>query len=240
VVTITPYSRAVASIVRRYPMPVVFVVAFCVVSAVYSGALDPAERQALVAATATNIANLKTDPFGTLVASAFVAEGAQWAWAVLAAVGLFPLAHRFGNLRALLVAACAHVAGTLLSEGLLAWRISTGALPASMRFLDDVGPSYVIASALVVTVVYGPEPVRHWHRGWLVGSKTGRWWRAVAAVGLAFLAPSLFSGLGHLDVAAVGHVVSMTTGLAVGWIHVRSERRRDAVSPPAEPVLSDS
>jgi hypothetical protein len=223
----------VASIVRRYWMPVVFITALCVVSAVYSYALGPAGRRSFVAATATNIVNLESDPLGTLVASAFVAETAQWAWVVLAIVGLFPLAHRFGNLPALMLAASAQVAGTLLSEGLLAWRISTGALPASMRLLDDVGPSYVIASALVVTILYGPEPARHRH--WLF-HRAGRWWRLAAAVGLAFLAPSLFSGLGHLDVAAVGHVVSMTTGIALGWVLLRS-KQRDA-TPAVRRVLT--
>lgn len=182
-------------------MPVVFIAAFCIVSAIHSYALGPSGRRALVAATATNIANLESDPLGSLVASAFVAETALWAWVVLAVIALFPLAHRFGNLRALLLVAAAHIVGTLLSEGLLAWRISAGAEPASMRFLDDVGPSYVLASALLVVVVYGRR----------------RWWRAAAAAGLAILAPSLFSGLGHLDVAAVGHMVAMATGIALAW-----------------------
>jgi hypothetical protein len=216
-------------------MPVVFITALCAVSAVYAYALDPSERRSFVAATATNIENLETDPLGTLVASAFVAETAQWAWVVLAIVGLFPLAHRFGNLRALLLLASSQVAGTLLSEGLLAWRISTGALPSSMRLLDDVGPSYVIASALVVTIVYGPRPGR---RPYWPFDRRGRWWRGAAAVGMAFLAPSLFSGLGRLDVAAVGHVVSMTTGLALGWLLVRSGRA-PAAAPAVRPVRPD-
>jgi hypothetical protein len=200
-------------------MPVVFIAALCVVSSVYSYALGPAERRSVVAATATNIANLERDPVATLVASAFVAESALWAWVPLAVVGLFPLVRRFGNPRALLLVASAHVAGTLLSEGLLAWRISTGAEPASMRFLDDVGPSYVIASALLVTAVYG---------------RAGRWWRALAAVGLVVLAPSLFSGLDHLDVAAVGHVVAMTTGITLAW----ALTGRRAVMPAVRRVLT--
>lgn len=195
-------------------MPVVFITALCVVSSVYSCALGPSGRRSVVAATATNIANLESDPLGSLVASAFVAESALWAWVPLAVLGLFPLVRRLGNLRALLLVASAHVAGSLLSEGLLAWRISAGAEPSSMRFLDDVGPSYVIASALLVTVVYG---------------RAGRVWRVLAAVGLVLLAPSLFSGLDHLDVAAVGHVVSMTTGIALAWALVGRRTATPAV-----------
>jgi hypothetical protein len=211
----------VASIVRRYPVPVVFTTALCVVSAVYVYALGSSGRRSLVAETATNLANLKTDPLGTMVASAFVPETTQWAWVVLAVVGLFPLVRRFGNLRALLLVGSAHVTGTLLSEGVLAWRIAAGAAPASMRFLDDVGPSYVITSALVAAALYGTEPARD-PRARLLGR--GLWWRLAAAASLVVLAPSLCAGLGHLDVAAVGHVVAIATGVVVGWVLTRSVR----------------
>lgn len=211
-----------ASIIRRYPVPVVFVAALSAVSAVYLYVLGPAGRRSLITATSTNIAGLRTDPLGTLAASAFIAESAHWAWVLLAVAGLFPLAHRLGNLRALLVVACAHVAGTLVSEGVLAWRISAGEAPASMRLLDDVGPSYVIVAALVVTAVYGPVPGR---RPYGLFDRAGRWWRLAAAAGLVFVAPSLLSGLGHLDVAAVGHVVATTTGLTLGWA-LAGERAR--------------
>lgn len=201
---------------------------FCAVSSVYAYGLGPSDRRSFVASTATNLVNLKTHPLGTLVASTFVAEAAPWIWVAFAIVGLFPVAHRFGNLRALFLVSTAQVIGTLISEGLLAWQISTGALPESMRFLDDVGPSYVIASALVATILYGAEPVvrtvRHGH--WLFDRIPSRWWRIGAAVGLAFLAPNLFEGLDHLEVAAVGHVVSMMTGAGLGLLMARLERRR--------------
>lgn len=214
-----------SSIVRRYPVPLFFIVAFCAVSGVYAYWLHPAEQRLFVALTATNLANLNTDPVGTLVASAFVAEAAPWLWVTLAIIGLFPVAHRFGNVRALLLVGAAQVIGSLISEGLLAWRISAGVMPASMRYLDDVGPSYVIACALVATILFGAEPAvrtaRHGH--WLFDRVPSRWWRIGAAVGLAFLAPHLFQGLGHLDVAAVGHVISMVVGVAGGLLLARSE-----------------
>lgn len=214
-----------SSIVRRYPVPFFFIMAFCAVSGVYAYWLRPAEQRLFVGLTATNLVNLRADPIGTLVASAFVAEAAPWMWVVLAVIGLFPVAHRFGNVRALFLVGTAQVIGSLVSEGLLAWRISAGLMPASMRHLDDVGPSYVIASALVATILFGAEPAvrtaRHGH--WLFDRVPSRWWRAGAAVGLAFLAPHLFQGLQRLDVAAVGHVISMIVGTTGGMLLARSE-----------------
>ncbi|MEV0402659.1 rhomboid-like protein [Actinoallomurus sp. NPDC050550] len=214
------------SILRRYPLPTLFIAVFCAVSGVYAYGLGPGQQRLVVANTATNLANLRNDPLGTMIASAFVAEAAPWMWVAFAIVGLFPVAHRFGNVRTLVLVGAAQVVGTLISEGLLAWRISTGAMPTSARYLDDVGPSYVIASALVATILYGAEPLmrtaRHGH--WLFDRVPSRWWRIGAAVGLAFLAPHLFNRLDRLDVAAVGHVVAMLVGAGVGLFFVHRER----------------
>jgi hypothetical protein len=202
---------------RRFAVPVVFVVVLCAVSAVYAYALAPAGQRSLVAATATNLANLRTDPLGTLVASAFVAESGPWVWVPFAAVGLFPLAHRLGGPRALSLIVAAHVIGTLVSEGVLAWRISTGAAPRSLRFLDDVGPSYVVTSALFATLLYGSAR----RAGGLRAFQTSLWWRLAALAGLAVLYPYMFTGLGHLNVAAVGHVVALTVGAGGGLLLAR-------------------
>jgi hypothetical protein len=224
----------VHSILRRYPLPMLFIVAFCAVSSVYAYGLGPDQQRLVVATTATNLVNLRSDPFGTMVASAFVAQAAPWMWVALAIVGLFPVAHRFGNVRTLVLVGAAQVIGTLISEGLLAWRISAGAMPASMRYIDDVGPSYVIASALVATMLYGAEPLvrtaRHGH--WLFDHVPSLWWRIGAGLALAFLAPHLFSCLDRLDVAAVGHLVAMLVGAAVGLMYVRRERSASGGDDP--------
>ncbi|MFL6052143.1 MAG: rhomboid-like protein [Actinoallomurus sp.] len=226
---------------RRYPLPMLFIVAFCAVSAVYAYGLGPDQQRVVVSTTATNLVNLRSDPFGTMVASAFVAQAVPWMWVVLAIVGLFPVAHRFGNVRTLALVGAAQVIGTLISEGLLAWRISTGAMPASMRYLDDVGPSYVIASALVATMLYGAEPLvrtaRHGH--WLFDRVPSRWWRIGAGLALAFLAPHLFSGLDRLGVAAVGHLIAMLVGAAVGLMYVRRERSASKDDDPGTGSRTD-
>ena len=103
----------------------------CAVSSVYAYGLAPSDQRSFVASTATNLVNLRTDPLGTLIASAFVSEATPWIWIGFGIVGLFPLVHRFGNLRALLLVGAAQVIGTVISEGLLAWQISTGAAPYS-------------------------------------------------------------------------------------------------------------
>jgi len=216
-------------------MPILFIMALCVVSSVYAYGLEPSDQRSFIASTATNLANLRSDPLGTLIASAFVSEATPWIWIGFAVVGLFPLVHRFGNLRALLLIVAAQVIGTLVSEGVLAWQISTGAAPGSLRFIDDVGPSYVIASALIATILYGAEPAvrtaRHGH--WLFDRIASRWWRLGAFVGLALLAPNLFAGLDRLDVAAVGHLVALITGAGIGLMLVHLEPRPVTRSPVA-------
>lgn len=209
---------------RRYPLPVVYIAMFCAVSSVYVWMLQPAGQRALVDNAATNLNNLGSDPVGTMVMSAFVAEAAPWMWVAFAVVGLFPVAHRFGNLRALFLIATAQIVGTLVSEGVVAWQIAAGQVPLSQRLLPDVGPSYVIASALIATILYGSE-----HPAVRGGVFAGPWWRLGAFLGLAVLAPHLFNGIGHLDVAAVGHTVALITGALIGAIFTRTRRVRQPV-----------
>ena len=72
-------------------------------------------------------------------------------------------------------------------------------LPAADRYLTDVGPSYVVVSAIVIAVVCGT---------WLA--------RAAAVLDFAVLVfgGHIFAGLGHLDVSAVGHLTALVTAAA--------------------------
>jgi membrane associated rhomboid family serine protease len=89
--------------------------------------------------------------------------------------------------------------------------VSRGLLPAADRYIIDVGPSYVVVSAIVVALLYG---------SWLA--------RAAAALDLALLVVvgNIFGGLSDLDVAAVGHVTAMTVAAAAGSVLVWQLRRR--------------
>jgi hypothetical protein len=107
----------------------------------------------------TSVVNLEHDPVGCLVVSAFVTGsgvGDILLWMPLIAVGLFGATGAVGGRRTLVVCVAGQVTGTLVSEGIVAWRVSSGALPDSYRHLVDVGPSYVVMSALVVAILFGP------------------------------------------------------------------------------------
>ncbi|MBW8484391.1 rhomboid-like protein [Actinomadura parmotrematis] len=201
---------------KRYAMPLTFLGVFAAVAVVQVHVLSAADRDAMIGWASTNLANLAVRPVGTLVASAFVAEGAQPILLVFGAIGLFPVARRFGTVPSVVLVAAAHVVGTLVSEGVALARLELGLLSSSIRTIPDVGPSYVLSAALVAAILYGP----------------GRLPRLLAAGGLAALVPVLFEGLDRLEVAAVGHLVAMVTGGLVGGLLARRQRRRGGGVPP--------
>ncbi|MGI8331052.1 rhomboid-like protein [Actinomadura scrupuli] len=209
-----------SGLMRRYPVPLGYLAGLAVMSTIYSCALSPAGQRSLVAWASTNLDRLPANPVGTLLVSAFVSEDSVIGWLIVGSLALFPLARRFGNPRAVLLAGGAHVLGTLVSQGLTAWRVSIGAVPPSVRGDADVGPSYVIAAALIAVILYGPD----------------RWSRLPALAGWIVLVPTLFEGLTSLEVAGVGHLVSMLAGAVIGGAFVAHETsgRRRAASPGSE------
>ncbi|MFA1544690.1 rhomboid-like protein [Actinomadura chokoriensis] len=208
--------------VRRYAMPLTFLGLFAAVWMVQALVLPPDARRAVIAWASTNLENLAVNPVGTMVASAFVAEGAQGVLLVVAAIGLFPVTRRFGNLRAVVLVAASHVLGTLISQGIALVRLQAGLLSESIRTIPDVGPSYVLCAALVAAFLYGHGRVR----------------RLLALAGWCALVPVLLDGLLALEVAAVGHLVAMLAGGLIGGLLLLLERRRVAVPEKmaAEPV----
>ncbi|MEU8342249.1 hypothetical protein SAMN05443665_102390 [Actinomadura meyerae] len=205
---------------RRYAMPLTFLGLFAAVWTVQALVLPPHARHTMIAWASTNLANLAVNPVGTMIASAFVAEGAQGVLMVAAAIGLFPLTRRFGNLRAVVLVAASHVLGTLVSQGIALVRLEAGLLSESIRTIPDVGPSYVLCAALVAAFLYG----------------RGRARRLLAFAGWAALTPALLDGLLGLEVAAVGHVVAMLAGALIGWLLLLPERRRAVMPAPGDPV----
>jgi rhomboid family protein len=199
-----------SDLIRRHAVPLGYLAGLTVMSTVYTFALSSSGQRSLVAWASTNLDRLPANPVGTLVVSAFVSEDSVIGWLVVGALALFPLARRFGNARAALVAGGAHVLGTLVSQGLTAWRVSIGAVPGSVRDDPDVGPSYVIAAALIAVILYGPD----------------RTSRLLALSGWIVLVPTLFEGLTSLQVAGVGHMASMVSGALVGGVLIARERRR--------------
>jgi membrane associated rhomboid family serine protease len=200
----------------RYAFAGAFLACFVVAELVYSQ-LDPAAQARLVAWASTNVANLEHEPVLPLLVSAFVAPGYVAAWPVLIALALFGANRALGNGRTALVCLAGQVIGSLVSEGIVAYRVDAGQLSAASRHLSDVGPSYVVVSAVVVALACGSRLVR-----------------ALAAVDLVILVfpGNIFGGLSQLDVAAVGHLTAMLTAAAASALILR-RRRRELPSPRA-------
>jgi Rhomboid-like protein len=187
--------------------------------AVICALLSPHDQAAFVRWASTSVHNLRYDPAGSLVVSAFVTQGFVAAWPVLIALAMFGANQVLGNWRTVAVCAAGQVIGTLVSEGIVAYRVSQGLLPGSDRYLIDVGPSYVVVAAIAVAAACGPWPAR-----------------AAAALDLALLVGvgNIFGGLSTLNVSAVGHATALAVGATGGSVLAwerRRRRERSAVQP---------
>jgi Rhomboid-like protein len=193
----------------RYATAWVYLIAVTVAELVYA-TLSRHDQAALLRWASTNVHNLRHDPIGCLIVSAFLPSEFAWAWPAVIALAMFGACQVLGNWRTVLVCGMAHVIGTLVSEGIVAYRVVHGGLPAADKFLTDVGPSYVVVSAIVVAILYG---------SWLA--------RAAAALDLALLVfiGDIFSGLSRLNLSAVGHVTAMVVGGLLGSLLVWQQRR---------------
>jgi hypothetical protein len=163
-------------------------------------ALSPRAQAALIGWASTDVANLTREPVGPLALSAFLAPGYFLAWPALVLLALPGAGRALGNARAALACAAGHVIGTVVSEGIVAYRVGAGQLPPADRYLVDVGPSYVVVSAAVIAAICG-----------------GRLARAAALADLAVLVfpGHILGGLGHLAVPAVGHLTAAVTAAAI-------------------------
>jgi hypothetical protein len=236
-----PLARPVLTrtVLTRYGVAWLYLAALVAAEVSYA-ALPADQRGALLRWASTDVVNLRGDPVGCLVASAFFPAGSLVAWPALAvwpalaALAMFGANRALGNWRTLLVCAAGQVIGTLVSEGIVGYRVAHGLLPGADRHIIDVGPSYVIVSAIVVAVLYGPALAR-----------------AAAAADLALLVfgGHIFSGLTRLDVAPVGHATACAVAVVLGgllaWRRRRARprsggrglRRADADGPDAPPAL---
>jgi len=193
-----------------------YLAGFCAVE--IGNQLLPGRDQAVLQSWAsTSVHNLEHHPVGCLILSAFVPSGFEPAWPFLIALALFGANHLLGNWRTLVTCATGHVFGTLVSEGIVAYRVAAGALPDADRYLLDVGPSYVAVAAIAVGLMWGT---------WLI--------RAAAALDFALLifVGQIFEGLSRLELSAVGHLTALITGAFVGsllrWQRLRWQRQHKA------------
>ena len=188
----------------RYAVAWVYLVGFVAVD-IAVGVLSPAGSSAVQQWASTNVVNLRHDPLGCLVASAFVPSGYSAWWPFLIAAAMFGANRVLGNWRTVAVCGAGHVVGTLVSEGIVAYRIAQGLLPESDSRITDVGPSYVVVAAAATAVLYGPWAAR------IAGG---------ADLLLLIVVGGIFSGLSTLQVAAVGHTTSLVVGVILGGVLV--------------------
>ncbi len=197
-------------IVTRYGFACAYLACFVAAELAYTW-LSPGAQARLIAWASTDVANLEHEPAGPLAVSALITPGYFAAWPVLIALALFGANRALGNVRTALACLAGHVAGSLVSEGIVAYRVDAGQLSAANRYLPDVGPSYVVVSAIVIALACGS-------------------WRArvLAAAGFALLVfpGHIFAGLSQLDVAAVGHLTAMLTAAAATALILARRRRR--------------
>ena len=208
---IAPMNTASSrSFLVRYAVTWLYLAGFIIAELAFT-TLSSHDQSAALGWASTSVANLRHDPVGSLVASAFITPGIAVAWPVLIVLAVFGTNQILGNWRTVLVCGTGHVVGTLVSEGIVAYRITHGLLPASAAQILDVGPSYVVVSALTVVALYGSRLAR-------IGAMLG-----IAA--LVFIG-HIFSGLTTLQVAAVGHAVAIMSSALLASALVWHTRRR--------------
>lgn len=188
--------------VTKYAVAWLYFAAFVIAESIFAG-LSPHDRSAVIAWASTNVVNLHHNPVGTLIVSAFVPTSLIGAWPVAIALALFGANRVLGNWRTALLCATGQVLGTAVSEGIVDYRLTHHLLPSADAHLVDVGPSYVVVSALAVGVLYG--------------SRAARVAAAADLTALVFVS-RIFSGLAHLDVAAVGHATALAVSLTLGTL----------------------
>ena len=195
----------------RYAFAWAYLACFVAVELVYTQ-LNANAQARFIEWASTDVANLTREPAGPLVLSALVTPGHFVASLVLIALAVFGANRALGNARTALVCLAGHVIGSGVSEGIVAYRVDAGQLPAADRYLTDVGPSYVVVSAIVIAAL------------------CGAWWaRTLAVIDFAVMvfAGHIFGGLSQLDVAAVGHLTAALTA-ATATALIMARRRRAA------------
>lgn len=207
------------TLLSRYAVAWAYLAGFVIAELIYA-ALPSSDQTAVLRWASTNVVNLHHDPVGSLAASAFIAPAFATSWPFLIALALFGANRALGNWRTAVVCGAGHVLGTLVSEGIVDYRVTHGALPASATRILDVGPSYIVVAAIAVAVLYGSWPARV---------------AAVLDFAILVVAGSIFGGLTKLDVAAVGHVTAIMVAVAAGSL-LAWQRRRSSQPPVAVPA----
>lgn len=185
--------RAVRAYLRSAPGTYIWLAALFVTTVAIHHMSPEFEKEFLLQRS-TNIHELTKNPFRVLVASAFWIDGGTWlSYAVLYTVFHSTAERRLGTARWLAVAAGAHVAATLISEGVLALAIRHGAAPTSSVNTLDVGVSYALAGVIAVLTYWVPGP---WRYAYLL--------IVLAVYGTPLITGRTFTDLGHFTSVLIG------------------------------------
>ncbi len=198
-------------ILRRYAFAWSYLTGYVIAEIVYA-ALSPPARAALTDWATTSVANLEHEPVGPLIVSAFISPENYFALPLLIGLAVFGANRALGNARTALICLAGQVIGTLVSEGIVAYRVDAGQLPVSYRHLEDLGPSYIVMSAIVIALVCGTRPARL---------------AAMFDLGILVFIGDAFGGLSRFDVAAVGHLSAAITTLACVTVVLAHRRTRE-------------
>ncbi len=127
------------TLLARYAVAWLYLAGFVIAEVVYA-ALSPHDQSAVLQWASTNVVNLRHDPVGSLAASMFISGAFGTSWPAVIALALFGANRALGNWRTALVCVAGHVIGTLVSEGIVDYRVTHGLLPASRYPHPGRGP----------------------------------------------------------------------------------------------------
>jgi hypothetical protein len=203
-----PVVQAIRAWVLGAPATFAYMAVWTSTSVVQQG--TPAAINRLTAAlSSTNIHNLVDEPVRVLFTSAvLVANHAAgfMGYVVIYVLIVARLEHRVGSARWMVIAASAHILGTLLTVALEKLGLELDVLPDRITVAQDIGVSYVMVGAMGAYL-------------WLV-SPRWRWpYRAALAVGV--LGPLVV----FHTIWDLGHLLAALVGTFVGWIALRYPTR---------------
>ncbi|MDQ6650948.1 MAG: hypothetical protein M3Z02_12650 [Actinomycetota bacterium] len=199
---------------RRTPLTLGYL-CLLALSTVLLHLLDPATRDALLAASSTDVAHLASDPLGVMVASALFLPDLHWlVHALELAAVLVPLERRYGAAQVLLVFACGHVLATLATELPVAYAVGHHLLPVAAAHRLDVGVSYGFYAALGSCLLLVRPRVRA---------------ALLVAAGAVVLVPLALD----LDLTTTGHLLALACGLACAPL---LRQRGNGAAAPRRPV----
>ncbi|MFE0101798.1 rhomboid-like protein [Streptomyces sp. NPDC059009] len=186
-------AHAIRSYVRSAPGTYIWLAAlFFTTVAMHH--MSPEFEDEFLRQRSTNIHELSKNPVRVLVSSAFWIDGGGWLSYVVLYTAFHATVERWlGTWRWLAVAAGAHVAATLISEGVLLLAVRHGAAPASSVNTLDVGVSYALAGVVAVLTYRLPRP---WRYGYLLG--------VLVVYGIPLVSGRTFTDLGHFTSVLIG------------------------------------